>query len=259
MNAPRPRMEASHGAPGAGIPRSARSALPGSRWNRGGMGLMGWVASMALTAPLGAAWATETKTDPKPASRTPAAQVSTPKAPAKPATAAAAPAVPVARLMPGSEIVFVSKQLGVPVEGRFGRFDAQIALDPRNPATGRVAFSIDTASASIGDAETDRELAKPDWFGVARFPQASFESTAIKALGGGRFEVAGRLSIKGTARDAVVPVTLTQTGANSLAVGSFSIQRNAFGIGGGAWADTSLVADEVQVKFKLSLTGLGPL
>ena len=222
----------------------------------------------ASTVPMGpdsTAWAAapaaqETKADPKAAPKAQTPAPGTPKAPAKPAApAAAAPTVPLAKLLPGSEIVFVSKQLGVPVEGRFGRFEAQIALDPRNPATGRVAFSIDTASASIGDAETDRELAKPDWFGVARFPQASFESTAIKALGGGRFEVAGRLSIKGTARDAVVPVTLTQSGANSLAVGSFAIQRNAFGIGGGAWADTSLVADEVQVKFKLSLSGLGPL
>lgn len=258
MNAPRPPVERNPGARTTWIPGTMRGALSSL------MVVMGLMVSMALTAPLGAAWAAapavqEARPDAKAAPRTPAAQTPPPKASAKPATTAAASTVPTAKLQPGSEIVFVSKQLGVPVEGRFGRFEAQIALDPRNPATGRVAFSIDTASASIGDAETDRELAKPDWFGVARFPQASFESTAIKALGGGRFEVAGRLSIKGTVRDAVVPVTLTQTGANSLAVGSFSIQRNAFGIGGGAWADTSLVADEVQVKFKLSLTGLGPL
>ena len=230
MKAPRRPVETAAGARTAR--RSARSTLLGATV------MMGLTAAMALTPLPGAA------------------QTSAPKATTKPAPAAP---VPTAKLLPGSEIVFVSKQLGVPVEGRFGRFEAQIALDPRNPATGRVAFSIDTASASIGDTETDRELAKPEWFGVARFPQASFESTAIKALGGGRFEVAGRLSIKGTARDAVVPVTLTQSGANSLAVGSFAIQRNAFGIGGGAWADTSLVADEVQVKFKLSLAGLGPL
>ena len=39
----------------------------------------------------------------------------------------------------------------------------------------------------------------------------------------------------------------------------FTIKRLEFKIGEGEWADTSMVADEVQVKFKLALTGLGPL
>lgn len=174
------------------------------------------------------------------------------------ATAPVAAQTP-AKLLPGSEIGFVSKQLGVPVEGRFKKFDAQIAFDPKNAAAGKVAFTIDTASAAIGDPDTDRELAKPEWFGVAQFPQATFQSTAIKALGAGKFEVSGKLSIKGNARDVVVPVALTQAGGTSTAIGSFTIKRLAFSIGGGDWSDPSLVADEVQVKFKLALAGIGPL
>ena len=50
----------------------------------------------------------------------------------------------------GSEIVFTTRQMGVPVEGRFGKFSAQVALDPRKPETGRVGMTIDTASARIG-------------------------------------------------------------------------------------------------------------
>jgi polyisoprenoid-binding protein YceI len=64
-------------------------------------------------------------------------------------------AQPAAQLLPAqSEIVFTTKQMGVPVEGRFGKFSASIALDPRQPATGRVAFTIDTGSARFG-AERD--------------------------------------------------------------------------------------------------------
>jgi polyisoprenoid-binding protein YceI len=159
----------------------------------------------------------------------------------------------------GSEIVFVTRQMGVPVEGRFGKFGAQIALDPKKPETGRVAFSIDTGSARFGAAETDAEVPKPVWLSVAKFPQASFQSTTIKALGGGRFEVAGQLSIKGSTQPVVVPVQLTQSGAASMATGSFAIKRLAFKVGEGEWADTSMVADEVQVRFKLALTGLAPL
>jgi hypothetical protein len=35
------------------------------------------------------------------------------------------------------------------------------------------------------------------------------------------------------------------------------IKRLAFKIGENEWADTSMVADDVQVKFKLALSGLG--
>ncbi len=169
-------------------------------------------------------------------------------------------AQPAAQLLPAqSEIVFTTKQMGVPVEGRFGKFSAQIALDPRQPASGRVAFTIDTGSARFGAAETDAEVPKAVWLNVAKFPQASFESTAIKALGGGRFEVAGKLSIKGTAQNVVVPVSVVQAGASSTATGTFTIQRLAFKVGEGEWADTQIVANDVAVRFKLALTGLPPL
>jgi polyisoprenoid-binding protein YceI len=51
--------------------------------------------------------------------------------------------------------------MGVPVDGKFGKFSAQIALDPKKPESGRVAFSIDTGSARFGAAETDAEVPKP--------------------------------------------------------------------------------------------------
>ncbi|MFZ5521672.1 MAG: YceI family protein [Pseudomonadota bacterium] len=181
---------------------------------------------------------------------------------AAPATAPAAvrtpsAAAPASRLVPAaSEVRFVTRQMGVPVEGHFKRFDAQIAFDPRQPQAGKVSFSVDLASAEIGDAGTTAELRKPDWFDTARFPRASFQSTAIKAAGPGRFDVAGKLSIKGQVRDIVVPVTLARAGANQLATGSFTLKRLAFNIGGGEWADPSMVADEVQVDFRLTLSGL---
>lgn len=165
-----------------------------------------------------------------------------------------------AKLVPAqSEIAFVSKQMGVSVEGKFKKFDAQIALDPKKPETGKVTFTIDTGSATIGDKDTDAEMVKPDWFNVAKFPQASFQSSSIKALGGGKLEVAGKLAIKGASRDVVVPVALTQAGVTSVATGSFGIKRIDFKIGDGDWGDTSMVANDVQVKFKLTLTGVSAL
>lgn len=173
---------------------------------------------------------------------------------------AAAPALAEQKLVPAqSEIVFVSKQMGVPVEGRFKKFDAQIAFDPAKPATSKIAFTVDIGSATLGVRETDAELPKPTWFNVPKFPQATFQSTAIKGLGGGKFEVAGKLAIKGVTQDVVVPVVLTQAGTTTTAAGSFPLKRLAFKIGENEWADTSMVADDVQVKFKLALTGVGKL
>ena len=158
-----------------------------------------------------------------------------------------------------SEISFVSKQMGVPVEGKFKKWTAQIAFDPKKAEAGHVSFNIDTASAGFGSPETDAEVPKAAWFNVAKFPTASFASSAIKALGGGKFEVRGKLTIKGVAQDVVVPVSVTQAAAASTATGSFNIKRLVFKIGDGEWADTSMVADDVQVKFQLALTGMAPL
>jgi polyisoprenoid-binding protein YceI len=158
-----------------------------------------------------------------------------------------------------SEINFISKQMGVPVDGHFRKFDAKIALDPKQPASGSVALSVDLASATVGFAETDAELPKSEWFNTAKFPQATFKSTSIKGLGGGKFEVTGQLSIKGSTRDVVVPVVLTQSNGVSVASGAFAIKRLEFKIGEGEWADTSTVANDVQVKFKLALRGISAL
>ena len=75
----------------------------------------------------------------------------------------------------------------------------------------------------------------------------------------GKFDVAGKLTVKGTTKDVVVPIALAQAGPTTTASGAFSIKRTDFKIGEGEWADTSTVADDVQVSFKIALTGVGPL
>ncbi len=57
----------------------------------------------------------------------------------------------------------------------------------------------------------------------------------------------------------VVPVTVAQAGGATTATGGFVIKRLDFKIGDGDWKDTSMVANDVQVKFKLALSGVSPL
>ena len=174
--------------------------------------------------------------------------------------AASLPALADQKLLPAQcEISFTSKQMGVPVDGKFRKFDAQVSFEPKKPEAAKIGFTVDLASATLGSAETDAELAKPDWFNTKLFPQATFQSSGVKATGPGKFEVTGKLAIKSISRDVVVPVTLAQAGGQTTASGTFAIKRLDFRIGDGDWKDTSMVADAVQVKFKLVLTGVGPL
>lgn len=164
------------------------------------------------------------------------------------------------KLIPAeSSIAFISKQFGVPVSGKFKKFDADVAFNPKKPEAAKVSFTVDLLSADIGNAETEAELKKPGWFNAAKVPAATFQSSGVKSLGGGKFEFTGKLAIKGISQNVVVPVTITQRAAKSQVVGSFNLKRLDFKIGDGDWNDVSLVANEVVVNINLSLTGIPPL
>ncbi|MGY4831239.1 YceI family protein [Sphaerotilaceae bacterium SBD11-9] len=175
-------------------------------------------------------------------------------------SALALPAFAQQKLMPAqSEIAFTSKQMGVPVDGKFNKFEAQVSFDPKQPAAAKIAFTVDLASVAFGAKETEAEVAKADWFNTKAFPQATFQSSSVKAAGPGKFEVAGTLAIKGASQNVVVPVTVSQAGGTTTATGAFVLKRLDYRIGDGDWKDTSMVANEVQVKFKLALTGVNSL
>jgi polyisoprenoid-binding protein YceI len=123
------------------------------------------------------------------------------------------------KLLPAqSEISFVSRQMGSPVEGRFRSLDAQITLDPKQLAAAKIVLVVDLASATLASTDTETELRQPDWFDVKKFPQATFTSSAVKLAGPGRIEVVGTFTLKGRSRPLSVLVTLTQAGSTTTAI-----------------------------------------
>jgi len=152
-----------------------------------------------------------------------------------------------------SQIQFAYRQMGVPSEGRFRKFSVQFVFDPVKPATSRTLIEVEPASAETGIKDVDEELKNAAWFDVRRYPVARFESSQFRALGGGRFEIAGRLTIKGKTRDLTVPMQPRMDGAAIVLEGSFPLKRLEFGVGTGSWSDTATVADEVQVRFRITL------
>lgn len=170
--------------------------------------------------------------------------------------AAAQPALTV--LHEKSRITCVSRQMNVPVEARFRRFTAQIAFDPATPETGKARFEIDTDSFDIDNAEVNDEVKGKLWFDTRTFPKATFVSTAIKPLGGGRFEVRGPLTIKGRTHEAIAPFTYKEDGGSGVFEGAFTIKRLQFNIGDGQWKDTETVADDVQIRFRIAVAAAKP-
>jgi len=158
-----------------------------------------------------------------------------------------------------STVSFVSKQMGVPVNGFFKRFNAQLKFDPAKPETAKTRVEIELASIDAGSTEANDEVVGKDWFHVRNFPAAVFESKSVKALGGGKFEVRGALTIKGKNRDVVAISGFREEGKAGVFEGGFVLKRLDFGIGEGPWGDPGTVADEVQIRFKLVTSPAAPV
>jgi len=153
-----------------------------------------------------------------------------------------------------SAIDFTYKQMGVAVDGKFKRFSSQLSFDPAKPTAAKATFDVELASVDTGALEGDDEVAGKPWFNTKAFPTARFVSGTVKALGGNRYEIAGQLSIKGKTQDVVVPATFTTQGTTGVFAGAFTIRRGDFAIGEGSWAKFDIVANEVQVKFRITAT-----
>lgn len=150
-----------------------------------------------------------------------------------------------------STVTATAKQIGVPMEGKFKKFDATVDFDPAKLATSSAKIEIDVATFEIGDAETTKEVKGKDWFDAGKFPKAVFQSTSIKAGAAGKYDVAGKLTIKGKTVDVTVPATYKQENGSQVFDGVLPIKRTTFNIGDGEWKDTSVVADDVQIKFHI--------
>ena len=149
-----------------------------------------------------------------------------------------------------SHIRFAFKQMNVPVEGSFRKFDATVSFDPKKPEATKAEFEVDLASIDLGNAEGETEARRKPWLNVDAFPKAKFVASSVKATGPGRYEATGPLTIKGASLNVTAPFTLVDAGGTRTVEGQFPLKRLQFKIGEGPWSDTETVADEVTVRFR---------
>jgi polyisoprenoid-binding protein YceI len=133
-------------------------------------------------------------------------------------------------------------------DGRFARFGGEVRVEPSQWESAAVRLTVDVASLDTGIRRRDNHLRSDDFFDVERYPQAVFESTAVRAEGE-RLTVSGRLTIHGVTRPLTVPVTVTQTAAGLRVVGELTLKRFEFGIA--YQSRLNPIQDEVKVRFDL--------
>jgi polyisoprenoid-binding protein YceI len=153
-----------------------------------------------------------------------------------------------------STVNIVFKQLNVPVDAKFRKFNAQIDFDSAKPEAAKANMEIDIAGFDLGEAEYNREVLKKEWFNAAQFPKATFAATSIKPAAAGQYDVIGKLTIKGKTGDVRFPMTVKKEGAAQIFEGALPIKRLTYNIGEGDWKDTDMVADEVVIKFHVVAT-----
>ena len=148
--------------------------------------------------------------------------------------------------------------------------EGQIVHDPAAPERSSIEISAPVARLVNDDpaavsrhghkpslSEEDRKkvahtIQSAEQLDGAKFPRLTFRSTAVRALGGGKLEVAGQLSIRGVSREVKLPVTVTPGEGTLRGEGKLAITHTQFGFKPvsmllGAIAN----ADEVEIRVKL--------
>lgn len=151
---------------------------------------------------------------------------------------------------PGSTLTFATKYQGEVFTGRFPTFSTRLSFDPKALATAKLDVTIPLAGAATGDRERDDTLRGGDFFDAAKFPQARYVATRFRALGGNRYAADGVLTLRGVSKPVTLAFTWTR-GATPVLAGQATVKRLAFGVGGGDWADTGLIPDDVAVSTKV--------
>lgn len=152
-----------------------------------------------------------------------------------------------------SRLGFSGTQQGGTFEGRFERWSAQIRFDPKALQNSAFDVRIEVASIDTGSRERDQYLPQKEWLDASTYPTAHFRASAFSARDGEEYLAHGQLTLRGVTRPVELRFRWAEQGERAELHGQASLDRTAFGVGQGEFADTDVVGREVRVSVDLVL------
>ena len=150
-----------------------------------------------------------------------------------------------------SKIEFVASKVTGSHHGAFEDFSGSIDYVGQ-PEKSRVNVTINMASVKTDTDQLTQHLKTPDFFDVAKFPQATFTSSDIKPGGdkGASHTISGNFQLHGITKSISFPATIAATPEAINVDSIFSINRKDFGINYAGAAD-NLIRDEVVMTLHI--------
>jgi polyisoprenoid-binding protein YceI len=130
-----------------------------------------------------------------------------------------------------SKIEFTASKVTGSHNGSFGDFSGEVDFNG-TPEQSQVNIKIKSESITTDTPDLTKHLKTADFFDVAKYPEATFVSTAIKAGGekGASHTVTGNLTMHGVTKSVTFPATITVTPDAATVESTFSINRKDFNL-----------------------------
>ncbi len=149
-----------------------------------------------------------------------------------------------------SHIAFTAEQAGAPFDAGFKHFRADVRFDPGALPESSADVSIDTGSVATGDDERDGILRGAGWFESEQYPQARFVAKTFEKSSDG-YLANGVLTIRSISVPVVLHFAVSNEGDKMELRGDADLDRFAFKLGLGDWADTKWIGRNVHVVVTL--------
>ena len=133
----------------------------------------------------------------------------------------------------------------------FSDIQGTISVDNARPVNSAVNVTIPLSSLNTNVKALDDHLKNADLFDAEKYPNITFKSTKVQALGQNKYKITGDLTVKNVTKPVVLDAVLNKQGVHPMtkaeSIGfnaTTSFDRSAFGVG----AYVPNVGDKITVN-----------
>ncbi len=91
--------------------------------------------------------------------------------------------------------------------GRFNDFKGTIIYDKDDISNSSITFEVTVKSVDTNSRTRDGHLRNADFFNARQFPKATFSSASITETGDGKYEITGKLELRGITKTITATMT----------------------------------------------------